>query len=179
LRNVRAGVGIPVSIKLPPYLTSVAKMAARLSGAATSDLALFNRYWQPNIDLTTLRVAAELHLSTPAELPHGLIWIGILSRQFPLSLAAVRGVETHEEVVKCLLVGAEVVMTASALLRHGPDHLRVLVSGLENWLEGNRFDAVSRIRGLRDGRCGHDASEFLRSQYARLQQDFSVYTRQG
>jgi dihydroorotate dehydrogenase (fumarate) len=155
-------------------LTSVANMAAQLSEAGAKGLVLFNRYWQPNIDLKTLRVTAELHLPTAAELPHGLIWIGILSRRFPVSLAAVRGVETHEEIIKYLLVGADVVMTASALLRHGPDYMGVLVTGLERWLEDNRFDAVNRIRGLRDGSRGHDASEFLRVQYVRLQNESSV-----
>jgi dihydroorotate dehydrogenase (fumarate) len=174
LREIQAGVGIPLSVKLPPYLTSVANMAAQLSEAGAKGLVLFNRYWQPNIDLKTLRVTAELHLSTAAELPHGLIWIGILSRRFPVSLAAVRGVETHEEIIKYLLVGADVVMTASALLRHGPDYMGVLVTGLERWLEDNRFDAVNRIRGLRDGSRGHDASEFLRAQYVRLQNEPSV-----
>src|SRR6186713_134011 len=120
VREVRSTVRIPISVKLAPYFTSLPNLAAGLVGAGVDGLVLFNRFYAPDVDLQTLRMTRSLPLSTAAELPLSLVWIGILSRRLKCSLAASRGVETEVEVVKYLLAGADVVMTASALLRNGP-----------------------------------------------------------
>jgi dihydroorotate dehydrogenase (fumarate) len=165
VRQVRATVKIPVSIKLAPYFSSIPHMAAELVRAGAGGLVLFNRFYAPDIDLGTLNVTRSLPLSTAAELPLSLVWIALLSRRVGCSLAASRGVETHVEVVKYLLVGADVVMTASALLRNGVQHVRTMREGLERWLGENGFDSVEAIRGLKDATHVEHVDALLRAQY--------------
>ena len=141
--------------------------------AGADGLVLFNRYYAPDIDLTTLKMTRSLPLSTKAELPLSLVWIGLLSRRVPCSLAASRGVETEVEVVKYLLAGANVVMTTSALLRHGPQHLGVMRDGLARWLAENRFESVEAIRGLKDASRVADVDAFLRAQYVAALTDYA------
>lgn len=165
MREVKSTVRVPVSIKLTPFFTSLSHMAAELVRAGADGLVLFNRFYSPDIDLATLRVTRSLPLSTAAELTPTLVWMALLSRRVTCSLAASRGVETDVEVVKCLLVGADVVMTASALLRHGPQHVARMRDGLERWLVENRFDSVDAIRGLKDATHVADIDALLRAHY--------------
>jgi dihydroorotate dehydrogenase (fumarate) len=165
VRQVAAGVKMPVAIKLVPYFSSMPHMAAELVRAGANGLVLFNRLYAPDIDLATLKVTRSLPLSTPAEVPLSLVWIALLSRRLRCSLAASRGVETEVEVVKYLLAGADVVMTASALLRHGVQHLATMRQGLERWLGANGFDSVEAIRGLKDATHVEHVDALLRAQY--------------
>jgi dihydroorotate dehydrogenase (fumarate) len=165
VRQVRATVQIPVAIKLMPYFSSMPHMAAELVRAGADGLVLFNRFYAPDVDLVTLRVTRSLPLSTSAELPLSLVWIALLSRRVACSLAASRGVETEAEVVKYLLAGADVVMTASALLRNGPQHIATMRGGLECWLQANGFDSVDAIRGLKDATHVEHVDALLRAQY--------------
>jgi dihydroorotate dehydrogenase (fumarate) len=165
VRQVSATVKIPVAIKLMPYFSSMPHMAAELVRAGADGLVLFNRFYAPDIDLTTLKVTRSLPLSTAAELPLSLVWIALLSRRVACSLAASRGVETEVEVVKYLLTGADVVMTTSALLRHGPAHLATMREGLERWLGANGFGSVDAIRGLKDATHVEHVDALLRAQY--------------
>jgi dihydroorotate dehydrogenase (fumarate) len=165
VRQVAATVKIPVSVKLVPYFSSMSHMAAELVRAGAGGLVLFNRFYAPDIDLTTLRVTPSLPLSTSFELPLSLVWIALLSRRVGCSLAASRGVESHEEVVKYLLVGADAVMTASALLRNGVEHVATMRDGLERWLGDNAYDSVDAIRGLKDATHVEDVDALIRAQY--------------
>jgi dihydroorotate dehydrogenase (fumarate) len=165
VRQVAATVTVPVSVKLAPYFSSTSHMAVELVGAGARGLVLFNRFYAPDIDLATLTVTRSLPLSTAAELPLSLIWIALLSRRVGCSLAASRGVETHAEVVKYLLAGADVVMTASALLRNGVEHVRTMREGLEGWLAENGFASVEAIRGLKDATHVEHVDALLRAQY--------------
>jgi dihydroorotate dehydrogenase (fumarate) len=165
VRQVAATVQIPVAIKLMPYCSSMPHMAAELVRAGADGLVLFNRFYAPDVDLVTLRVTRSLPLSTSAELPLSLVWIALLSRRVACSLAASRGVETEAEVVKYLLAGADVVMTASALLRNGPQHIATMRGGLECWLQANGFDSVDAIRGLKDATHVEHVDALLRAQY--------------
>ena len=172
VRQVAATVRIPVSIKLMPYFSSMPHMAAALVRAGASGLVLFNRFYAPDVDLTTLKVTRSLPLSTAAELPLSLVWIALLSRRVGCSLAASRGVETEIEVIKYLLVGADVVMTASALLRQGPQHLTTMRQGLERWLDANGFSSVDAIRGLKDATHVEQVDALLRAQYVAALTDY-------
>lgn len=172
VREVAATVRIPVSIKLAPYFTAMPHMAAELVRAGANGLVLFNRFYAPDIDLATLKVTRSLPLSTAAELPLSLVWIALLSRRVACSLAASRGVESHVEVVKYLLVGADVVMTASALLRHGAEHIRTMREGLERWLGENGFASVEAIRGLKDATHVEGVDALLRAQYVAALTDY-------
>jgi dihydroorotate dehydrogenase (fumarate) len=165
VHHVRANVRIPISVKLAPHFTSVPHIASELVRAGADGLVLFNRFYAPDIDLATLRVTRSLPLSTAAELPLSLVWIAVLSRRLACSLAASRGVETHVEVVKYLLAGADVVTTASTLLRHGPAHVATLRDGLTRWLGANGFDSVDAIRGLKDATHVEHVDALFRAQY--------------
>ena len=172
VRQVKATVTIPVSIKLVPYFSSLPHVAAELVRAGADGLVLFNRLYAPDIELETLRVTRSLPLSTAAELPLSLVWIALLSRRLGCSLAASRGVETEVEVVKYLLAGADVVMTTSALLRHGVQHLATMRQGLERWLDANGFTSVGAIRGLKDATHVESVDALLRAQYVAALTDY-------
>jgi dihydroorotate dehydrogenase (fumarate) len=173
VRQVKATVQIPVSIKLVPYFSSMPHLAAELVRAGADGLVLFNRLYAPDIDLATLRVTPSLPLSTAFELPLSLVWVALLSRRIGCSLAASRGVETHVEVVKYLLVGADVVMTTSALLRNGAQHLATMRAGLAHWLGENGYDSVDAIRGLKDATHVEDAGALIRAQYVSALTNYS------
>ena len=121
LKAVKRAVRIPVAIKIGPYFSSMHHMATQLVDAGADGLVLFNRFYQPDIDLTRLALLPSVELSTSAEIRLPLLWIGVLSGRIRASLAASTGVESADEVIKYLLAGADVVMTTSALLRHGVD----------------------------------------------------------
>lgn len=172
LGAVRSTVTIPVAVKLSPYFSATAHMVRALDHAGADGVVLFNRFYQPDIDLATLRLQRDLHLSTPAEIRLPLLWIGLLAGTLRASLAATTGVETAEQVIKYLLVGADVVMTTSALLRHGVAHMEVLVDGLEEWLD-SRGSTVDDIRGRMSQRRVKDPSAFERANYIRILQGWT------
>ncbi|MGA3401710.1 MAG: dihydroorotate dehydrogenase-like protein [Acetobacteraceae bacterium] len=146
---VRSRVKLPIAVKLHPYFSAFGALARQLDHAGADGLVLFNRLYQPDIDLARLAWSNDLALSSAGEIRLGLLWLSLLAGRLPrASLAAGTGVETADEVVKYLLAGADVVMTASALLRHGPEHLRSLVSDLEAWLSAHDFASVTAIKGL-------------------------------
>jgi len=165
---VTAAVTIPVSVKLGPWLSSPGNHAMHVIAAGARGLVLFNRFYQPDIDLATLSPRPSLELSTPYEIRQALLWIALLARRFDASLAATGGVNTAEEVIKYLLAGADAVMTASSLLRHGPEHLATLRNGLEQWMEGRGFDDIGRWRGLMAAAYLRDREALVRSQYIHI-----------
>ncbi|HKI19819.1 MAG TPA: dihydroorotate dehydrogenase-like protein, partial [Isosphaeraceae bacterium] len=144
---VREVVTVPLAVKLGPYFSSLPNLARRLVEIGADGLVLFNRFLQPDIALETLQVSPRLRLSTSAELQLPLRWIAILRPQLSISLAASTGVHTSEDVLKLLLVGADVTMTTSALLRHGPAYLRTLLDGLPTWLEQRGYGSIEQVKG--------------------------------
>jgi dihydroorotate dehydrogenase (fumarate) len=147
LRAVKAAVTVPVAVKLSPHLSSVGEVALRLDDAGADGLVLFNRFLHPDIDPEALTVEPGVTLSTPAEARLPRAWIAILHGHVTGSLAATTGVESAADVAAYLLAGADVVMTASALLRHGVTHARSLVDGLGGWLDRKGFASVADARG--------------------------------
>ncbi len=147
LHQVKDQVSVPVAVKLSPYFSSPGEMALRLDQAGADGLVLFNRFLQPDVDPERLTVSAGWSLSTPDEASLRRTWIAILHGHVAGSLAATTGVETAGDVAAYLLAGADVVMTTSALLRHGPGHAAVLLEGLTDWMTRKRFDSVEEFRG--------------------------------
>jgi dihydroorotate dehydrogenase (fumarate) len=145
--TVRAEVSVPVAVKLGPWFSALANMATKLADAGADGLVLFNRLYQPDIDLDGPSVKPRLMLSVPGNVRQSVAWIGILSGQVPLSLAASGGVDSAEDVVKLILAGADATMTTAALLRHGPDHVASLVTGLAEWLEERGYESVTQAKG--------------------------------
>jgi dihydroorotate dehydrogenase (fumarate) len=147
LTTVKAVVSVPVAVKLSPYFSSVGEMALRLDRAGADGLVLFNRFLQPDIDPETLGVTAGFGLSSPAEGRLPRAWIALLAGRVKASLAGSTGVEDAADVAAYLLAGADVVMTTSALLRHGPEHATALLDGLTAWMTRNGFRALNDLRG--------------------------------
>ena len=174
LRSLRAAVSIPVAIKLSPYFSSVGNMAMALHDAGADALVLFNRFYQPDIDPSRLQVLTDLKLSDPNEIRLPLLWLAVLAGRTRASLAASTGVNSAEEVVKYLLVGADVVMTTSSLLRQGPGHMTTLLTGLEKWLDARGFTSLKHVRGIMSQRCLRDPQAFERANYIKILQGYQA-----
>ena len=167
VESVRRTVEIPLAVKVGPFFSSMANMAGRLIDAGANGLVLFNRFYQPDIDLERMEVVPNLILSTPAELRLVLRWIAILRGRIDGSLAATTGVDGWVEAVKLILAGADVVMMASSLLRNGPDRLRATAQGLQVWLASNGYDSLEQAKGSFSQQAVGDPSTFERSNYMR------------
>ena len=165
VRSVRQAIAIPLAVKLSPYFSSVANLTRQLVQAGADGLVLFNRFYQPDLDLETLEITPRLVLSSSEELRLPLRWIAILHKEVPASLAASTGVHTAADVVKVLLAGADVAMMTSALLRHGPEHLTAVETGLRDWLEEHGMQTVGHLRGLRSQRSIRDPAAWERANY--------------
>jgi dihydroorotate dehydrogenase (fumarate) len=165
LAGVKEAVTVPVAVKLSPYFSATADMARRLDLAGANGLVLFNRFLQPDIDAETLAVAPGTSLSRASEARLPMTWIALLHGRIDASLAATTGVEGAKEVIKYLLAGADVVMTASALLRHGPDHAATMLDGLDRWMRRKGYTTVDDFRGLLAVPIGPDESARERADY--------------
>jgi dihydroorotate dehydrogenase (fumarate) len=168
----RRWITIPLAVKIGPFFSAPAEMAARLVVAGADGLVLFNRFYQPDIDLKTLAWSRDAQLSTRAEIRVPLLWIALLHGRLPASIAATTGVQTAAEVVKYVLAGADVVMTTAALLRQGPSHVHVLVAGLEEFLERSRFHTVSEMRGVLSRRRMAGPNDGGRADYVSMLADY-------
>ena len=165
LTTVKAAVTIPVAVKLAPYLSSVGQFALRLDAAGADGLVLFNRFMQTGIDPETLTVSSGLSLSSPAEAALPRSWIARLRGRVRASLAASTGVADSADLAAYLLAGADVVMTTSALLRHGPGYAAVLLDGLTAWMRRKRFTAIGDVRGLLAEQAGTGEEHYGRPGY--------------
>jgi dihydroorotate dehydrogenase (fumarate) len=165
LTTVKAVVGVPVAVKLSPYFSSVGQMALRLDRAGADGLVLFNRFLQPDIDPETLGVTAGFGLSSPAEGRLPRAWLALLAGRVKGSLAASTGVEDAADVAAYLLAGADVVMTTSALLRHGPEHATTLLDGLTAWMTRKGFRALDDLRGKLAVPADHGEAARERASY--------------
>jgi dihydroorotate dehydrogenase (fumarate) len=164
---VKSAISIPVAIKISPFFTNLANVARRLDDAGADGLVLFNRFYQPDIDLDELEVRPNVLLSTPQALRLPLTWIGILFGRLNASLAATSGVHDPQDVIKLLMVGADVTMLCSSLLRNGINHLRHMERGIIDWMEQHEYESVKQMRGsMSQLRCP-DPSAFERAQYMR------------
>jgi dihydroorotate dehydrogenase (fumarate) len=167
LRRVKEAVSVPVAVKLGPHFSSTGEMALRLDEAGADGLVLFNRFLQPDIDPETLTVVPALDLSSPAEARLPRTWIAILHSQVQASLAATTGVDGPADVAAYLLAGADIVMTASALIRHGPEHAAVLLDGLAQWMDRKGYSCVDDVRGLLAVPAGAEQTSRRRAGYVR------------
>ena len=172
---VRAAIGIPLAVKVSPYFSAFGHTARDLAAAGADALVLFNRFYQPDIDIETLTVKPSLDLSRSAELRLSLRWIAILSRRLPCSLAATSGVHTAEDVVKVILAGGDVAMTTSALLHHGPGHVATMEAGLRHWMDDHSFTTVEQMKGSLSQRAVTDPEGYERANYMRTLMSYSTW----
>ena len=165
LQAVRSVVSIPVALKMGPFFSNMARMAHRLDAAGANALVLFNRFYQPDIDLEALEVRPNVLLSTPQALRLPLTWIGLLYGRIRADMAATSGVHEAEDVLKLLMVGARVTMLCSVLLQRGIDHIRTIEAGLRTWMECHEYDSVRQMQGSMSQQNCADGSAFERAHY--------------
>lgn len=165
VKAVCEAINIPVAVKLSPYFSSMANMAKRFDEAGASALVLFNRFYQPDIDLETLEVRPHLLLSTRQAQRLPMRWIAILYGRIRADMAATGGIHTGQDAVKMLLAGATVTMMASALLRHGSQHLHTVEQELIEWMTEYGYESVTQIRGALSQQYAEDPAAYERAQY--------------
>jgi dihydroorotate dehydrogenase (fumarate) len=167
VRTVRAATKIPLAVKLSPYFSNFANMADRLDALGADGLVLFNRFYQPDIDLEKMDVTPNLTLSVPADMRLALHWIGILYGKIRASLAATSGIYQAHDVIKMVMAGADVTMLCSALMRHGITHIQKIEMETAAWLKDHGFGSLSEVKGRMSQKNCPDPSAFERAQYVR------------
>lgn len=173
-RIVKNAVKIPVAIKLSPFFTNVGHFAHQLDQLNVDALVLFNRFYQPDIDIESRDVYPNLILSTSHDMRLPLRWIAILYGRLKADLAATSGIHHAEDVIKMIMAGANVTMMASALLRNGIDHLRLVERGLRQWLEEHEYESIQQMRGSLSQKNSEDPTSFERAQYMRALTTFKL-----
>jgi len=173
VRSVRAATKIPLAVKLSPYFSSFANMAASLDALDVNGLVLFNRFYQPDIDLEKMEVAPNLTLSTPADMRLPLHWIGILYGRIRANLAATSGIYQAHDVIKLVMAGVDVTMLCSALMRYGITHIQRIEMDLTAWLEAHHHNSLCELKGIMSQQNCPDPGAFERAQYVR---GLSTYT---
>jgi dihydroorotate dehydrogenase (fumarate) len=172
VRAARRAVSIPIAVKLSPFFTGLSHLAHRLDEAGANGLVLFNRFYQPDLDVEALEVVPSLHLSDSSELLLRLRWLAIVSGRIRPSLAISGGVHTPLDAVKSILVGADAVQMVSALLRHGPRHLTTIRAAVSEWLEEHEYESLAQAKGsLALTKCP-DPKAFERANYVRVLQSY-------
>ena len=162
-------MGIPLAVKLAPYYSSFANFAAKMTEAGAAGLVLMNRFYQPDLDPDSREVVPSIELSQPWELRLPLRWVAILRSQLPpgTSLAVTTGVQVGTDAAKALLVGADVAMMTSAILRNGPEHFATVERQLLDWMDANEYESVTELRGSVSYATSDDPAAFERANYRR------------
>lgn len=171
---IAGAVRIPVAVKLSPYHTSIAQLAVALELAGAAGVVVFNRFYQPDLNVNDLEIQTTLRLSESSETPLRLRWLAILSPNVRGSLAATGGFHTSEDAIKALLAGAHAVQVVSVLLRHGAPVLGTLVQGLGKWMAAHGYERIDEFRGMLNLRSVKDTSAFERANYIRTLQSWKA-----
>ncbi len=169
---VRAAVSIPIAVKLSPYFSSLANMAKKFDEHGVNGLVLFNRFYQPDINLESLQVEPGVVLSSSNSLRLPLRWVAILYKTVKADLAATSGVHTAEDVLKLVMAGANVTMVCSALLRHGPKRIREILIGVQQWMVDHDYHSLDQMRGSMSHKSVADPSSFERANYMKALQTY-------
>lgn len=177
IRLVRQTVSIPLAVKLNPYFSAMGHTALRMQEAGADALVLFNRFYQPDFDVQSLKVLHNLQYSDAAEIRLPLLWIAILAGKIKASLAATTGIQNAEEVIKYLLAGADVTMTASALYKHGIGHLKTMHDDLRHWMSVKGFGSLDAFKGAMSQQNISDPAAYERANYIRILESVKTTTR--
>lgn len=173
LRDVKANVSIPVAMKISPFFSSFPCFAKQLESAGADGLVMFNRFYQPDFDLDNLEVVPNLTLSTSSSLRLRLRWVAILYGHVKMDMAITGGVHSAEDVVKCMMAGAKVAMTTSALLKFGIGHLETLHKGLVDWMEEHEYESIEMMQGSMSQKSVAEPAAFERANYMRVLTTYS------
>ena len=166
--RIKAQVSIPISLKLGYYFTALPAFAKRLEDSGADGLVLFNRFYQPDIDLEKLEVIPNVHLSTPDNLRMPLRWIAVLSSVLKLDLGATTGVHSGQDVIKLMMAGADVAFTCSALLKFGPEHVKTILNEMETWMDEHEYESVEQMKGSMSMKNVSVPEAFMRSNYMKV-----------
>jgi dihydroorotate dehydrogenase (fumarate) len=172
IASVKAQVKIPVAIKLSPYFTNFARFARRLDRHGADALVLFNRFYQPDIELETLEISPNILLSTPMAMRLPMRWIALLYGRIGANLAATSGIHRATDALKMLMAGADVTMLCSVLLRRGIEHIRVIESEMRTWMEEHEYESIEQLKGSMSQKNCPDPTAFERAQYMRALETF-------
>ncbi len=165
LKSVKAAVSIPVALKLSPYFSNMANMAKRFDAAGADALVLFNRFYQPDINLEELEVEPHIILSNPTDLRLPMRWIAILKGRIFADLAATSGIHYGEDVIKMMLVGANATMLCSTLLRYGVDYIKDIEAEMIEWMTEHEYESIMQMQGSMSQLNMADPSAYERAQY--------------
>jgi dihydroorotate dehydrogenase (fumarate) len=176
LSAVKTRVNIPVAVKVGPYFSSFANMAAQLNDAGADALVLFNRFYQPDYDIENRTVIPSLSLSRPDEIRLPLLWIAMLHGRVSMSLAATTGVHGPVEAIKYLMAGADVVMSTSAVLHEGPPFFRRVLREMTEWMEKKQYASVDQMRGSMSHHAVMDSTAFVRANYIKMLESYTETT---
>lgn len=168
LEMVKSAVRIPVAVKLNPYFSAMGNMALKMQEAGAGALVLFNRFYQPDFDIQELRILHNLEYSVANEIRLPLLWIAMLYGKLAVSLAATTGVQNAKEVIKYILAGADVAMTASALYKNGIEYIATINQNLETWMQQNGFDSIHSFKGVMSQQYISDPTAYERANYIRI-----------
>ena len=175
LSSVKKTVEVPVAVKLSPYFSNMAHMAKKLDDTGADALVLFNRFYQPDIDLESLEVLPHVNLSTPQAMRLPLRWIAILHGKVGCDLAATGGVHSHFDALKMLMVGADVTMVCSTILKNGIRHIHHMLNSIEIWMEDHEYESVHQMKGSLSQKNCADPEGFERAQYMKTLQSYARY----
>lgn len=173
LTALRRVVSLPIVMKLSPFFSSLPHFVRQLEAAGANGVAVFNRFYQPDIDLDEMRMTDQLHLSSAEEALLRIRWIAILYGRTRLTLAATGGVHSESEALKLLLAGADVVHLASCLLQHGPDKLTGILAAMQNWMEEKEYASIAQLKGSMSQKNLPDPSLVARASYLRVLDSFT------
>jgi dihydroorotate dehydrogenase (fumarate) len=176
VKNVKSVVSIPVAVKIGPYFSALANLAQQLDAACADALVLFNRFYQPDIDLENLEVKPDLNLSTSNELRLRLRWVAILCGAIKADMAVTGGVHTAEDVIKSMMAGANVTMLTSALLKHGIGHLKTVHDGIEDWMEAHEYESIKQMQGSMSHKNCPEPAAFERANYMKILTHYKAET---
>ena len=173
LNYLREEITIPINMKLSPFFSSIGHMVKRMENAGARGVSLFNRFYQPDINIDTLQLQPSLHPSTSADSLLAMRWIAMLYKRVGCSLAATGGIHTGDDAIKMLLAGADVVHLCTALLQHGPGHLAKVIARLGEWMEEQNFESIEDFRGRVSQYAVVDTAAFERVNYLRTLDSYS------
>ncbi len=168
LRAVEKQITIPVAVKIGPFFSAIPNFAKKLESAGADALVLFNRFYQPDINLKQLQVEPTLHLSSSREISLPLRWVAILRDKIKSNIAVTSGVHTAEDILKLIMAGSDVTMLTSALIKFGPEYLRGLQIRLVEWMNENEYDSISQMRGSMSMKNTAEAESFVRANYVKI-----------
>ncbi len=177
VREVRKTIRIPLAVKLAPFFSSMGNLARQMDASGANGLVLFNRFYQPDFDLEALEVTPTLNLSTPDELRLRLHWAAVLHGRIKADIAITGGVHTGYDVIKSMMAGAKAACVASALLRHGIGYLSRILADVNGWMEEREYDSIEEMQGSMNQRSVADPGAFVRANYMKVLQGYTLRPR--